>query len=78
GSGLDSKEISFLLERFKDITRTTSPFPAAPALKGATWVEPVMVCEVNYLERREVLRHPTFLGLRLDLEPRLCTLDQPE
>ncbi len=70
GSGLDSKEISFLLEKFKDLTTVKSPFQVKPPLKGAVWVEPKLVCEVSYLEKKEVLRHPTFLGLRLDLEPK--------
>lgn len=74
GSGLDEKEIDYLLAEFR--VRDKSLFAAPPPLKDVVWVEAKLVCEVNYLEKREVLRHPTFLGLRQDISPAQCTLEQ--
>ncbi len=76
GSGLGSKEIEMLLARFDRITRDTSPFEVIPLLKEAAWVEPELVCEVSYLEREQVLRHPVFNGLRSDVTPRECKIEQ--
>ncbi len=76
GSGLGSAEIEMLLQRFRRIGRDTSPFASPPPLKGAVWVEPELVCEVSYLERGQVLRHPVFHGLRSDVSPRECSIEQ--
>lgn len=76
GSGLDGGEINFLLSQFRLLVRDTSPFAAPPPLKGPVWVEPRLVCDVSYLEKGEVLRHPTFIGLRKDVRPEECTTEQ--
>lgn len=46
----------------------------APKTKTDTWVEPVLVCAVRYLEWTDAgsLRHPVFLGLRSDKSPAEC------
>jgi len=76
GSGLGRTEIDYLLNRFTQLIRHKCTFSRSPSLKDAVWLEPCVVCEVSYLEKGEVLRHPTFLGLRQDLSPRECILDQ--
>ncbi len=40
------------------------------------WVSPRVVCEIRFKERTKagMLRHPVFLSLRTDKEPRHCTL----
>jgi DNA ligase D-like protein (predicted ligase) len=76
GSGLDGREIEFLLKNFNFIPNNANPFKASLPLKNPTFVEPELVCEVSYLERVAVLRHPTFLGLRRDLKPQDCVWKQ--
>jgi bifunctional non-homologous end joining protein LigD len=45
-----------------------------PSEKGTSWVEPVLVCEVEYTERTEegLLRQPVFLRFRDDKTPEEC------
>ena len=45
-----------------------------PKEKGTTWVEPVLVCEVEYTEWTEdgLLRQPVFLRFREDKRPEEC------
>ncbi|MEP6731112.1 MAG: DNA ligase D [bacterium] len=53
-----------------------SPLPssAIPDTKTTTWVEPRFVCEVRFREWTPdgILRHPAFLHLRPDKDPRDC------
>ena len=49
-------------------------------MKGATFVEPELVCEVEYLEMTKgtnKMRAPTFKGLRPDKTPDECVLERP-
>ena len=50
------------------------PSDAIPETKTTTWVEPRYVCEVRFTEWTPdgFLRHPTFLRMRSDKEPRDC------
>jgi bifunctional non-homologous end joining protein LigD len=62
-----------LLEKLRPLERRTSPFPAEPKMpkvrKGdVVWVEPRLVCEVEFVEWTHDgrLRAPSFQGLRED------------
>ena len=49
-------------------------------MKGATFVEPQVVCEVEYLEitkSTHKMRAPSFKGLREDKLPDECVLERP-
>jgi bifunctional non-homologous end joining protein LigD len=48
-------------------------------VRGAHWVRPELVCEVEYLEMTKGgrLRAPSFKGLRPDKLPEDCVLEQP-
>ena len=48
-------------------------------MKGATFVEPELVCEVEYLEitkSTKKMRAPSFKGLRPDKTPDECVLER--
>jgi len=67
-----------LAHRLTGLARPDSPFTAGggvprEAARGAHWVDPVLVGEVAYAEWTpdEVLRHPSWRGLRDDLTPDL-------
>src|SRR6266850_512720 len=54
----------------------TSPFATQPRTnQPARWCLPELVCEVEYAEitRDGTLRHPTYRGLRSDVDPRDAT-----
>ena len=70
GTGFNARDLSDLAKRFKPLVRKTSPFAAVPTAerKDAVWLDPELVCAVNYTEwtRDGRLRHPSFQGLRED------------
>ncbi len=70
GTGFNARDQSELAERFAPLVRKTSAFADVPASerKGAVWLDPELVCAVNYAEwtRDGRLRHPSFQGLRDD------------
>jgi bifunctional non-homologous end joining protein LigD len=73
GTGFDEKTLRRVWDRLQPLARATSPFDAGtPGGRGHHWVEPTLVCEVRFTEWTEEggIRHPAFLGLRDDKEPR--------
>jgi bifunctional non-homologous end joining protein LigD len=71
GSGFTSGELDRMGARLAGLAAAESPFdPAPPPLhrKGAHWVRPEVVVEVEYGEWTEEgrLRHPVYLGERTD------------
>jgi bifunctional non-homologous end joining protein LigD len=76
GTGFTEAEIDKLLKLLKPLERPTSPFPAVPKMprirKGdVVWVEPKLVCEVEFVEWTHDghLRAPSYQGLREDKSP---------
>jgi bifunctional non-homologous end joining protein LigD len=76
GTGFTEAEIEKLMKLLKPLERPTSPFPAAPKMprirKGdVVWVEPKLVCEVEFVEWTHDghLRAPSYQGLREDKSP---------
>jgi len=72
GTGFSDRQLELLHERLEELERKTSPFEPAPKLgRGVHWVEPRLVARVEYSEwtRDGSLRHPTFRGLREDVDP---------
>jgi bifunctional non-homologous end joining protein LigD len=76
GTGFTETEIDKLLKLLKPLERPTSPFPAVPKMprirKGdVVWVEPKLVCEVEFVEWTHDghLRAPSYQGLREDKSP---------
>ena len=70
GTGFNQRDITKLAKLFKPLEQTSSSFVSVPHAerKGAVWLEPKLVCAVNYAEwtRDGRLRHPSFQGLRED------------
>jgi bifunctional non-homologous end joining protein LigD len=77
GSGLDDRSVADLLERLRGLEsdEPTALGPYEPAPKGRTHVRPEVVVEVRFLEWSEDahLRHPVFLRVVPDADPRQCT-----
>jgi bifunctional non-homologous end joining protein LigD len=84
GTGFDDHMLSDLHSKMLALQRYSCPFDLAAIrsrkpsrwgrldLKRATWIQPKLVCHVKFTEWTEDgnLRHPVFLGLREDVEPR--------
>jgi bifunctional non-homologous end joining protein LigD len=73
GTGFDRETLRDLAKRLAALRRAESPFAdeAAPR-RGTTWVQPRLVAQIGFSEwtRDGRLRHPRFLGLREDKDPR--------
>ena len=72
GSGLGERDLGQLGERLAPLARDRSPFAAGAVPRDARFVEPELVAEVRFGEwtAAGVLRHPTYVGLRDDVDPR--------
>ena len=81
GTGFDAKELDKLEKLLAPLERPTTPFsgPRQPG-KGAVFVEPELVAEVEFSEwtRQNMLRHPSYKGLRDDKSPLDVVLEKPE
>jgi bifunctional non-homologous end joining protein LigD len=81
GSGFDQRTIEHVGTELSPIERGTPPIddPELAAVKGAVFVEPRLVCEVEYhqLTRVGKMRAPTFKGMRPDVRPEDCVLEPP-
>jgi bifunctional non-homologous end joining protein LigD len=77
GSGLDDAAVEHLRARFADLGTDDSPFAEAPRDRAARWVRPDLVCAVDYAEVTDGghLRAPSYKGLRRDVDPRACVLE---
>jgi bifunctional non-homologous end joining protein LigD len=76
GTGFTETEIDKLLKLLKPLERPTSPFSTIPKMprirKGdVVWVDPKLVCEVEFVEWTHDghLRAPSYQGLREDKSP---------
>jgi bifunctional non-homologous end joining protein LigD len=81
GTGFDAKELDKLEGLLEKRRRPTSPFsgPKQPG-KGAIYVEPELVAEVEFSEwtKQNMLRHPSYKGLRDDKRALDVVLERPE
>jgi bifunctional non-homologous end joining protein LigD len=73
GTGFNSREIEKLLDKLRPLRRSTSPFREVPKMpkvrkSDVVWVEPKLVCEVEFAEWTHDgrLRAPSYKGLRED------------
>jgi bifunctional non-homologous end joining protein LigD len=73
GAGFSDAELARVWKRLLPLETPTSPFPRAPKTnEPAHWVRPELVAEVKFTEWTAdgKLRHPTYLGMRDDVEAR--------
>jgi bifunctional non-homologous end joining protein LigD len=69
GTGFTDKSLKEIHAKLSRIVRKTSPLTTPiKESESITWVEPVLVCNVKFTEITEdgSVRHPVFLGLRVD------------
>jgi bifunctional non-homologous end joining protein LigD len=73
GTGYTDQTLRELGKRLESLKRDSSPFSKAGETreKHVHWVEPKLVAEIGFTEWTEDnrLRHPRYLGLRMDKKP---------
>ncbi|HEX5949785.1 MAG TPA: non-homologous end-joining DNA ligase [Actinomycetota bacterium] len=80
GTGFTGAMLDRLMEALEPLVRPTPAVAELKGVKGATFVEPSLVCEVEYLEitkSTRKMRAPSFKGLRDDKAPEDCVLERP-
>ncbi|HSD48505.1 MAG TPA: non-homologous end-joining DNA ligase [Actinomycetota bacterium] len=80
GTGFTGPMLDRLMDALRPLVRSTPVVPELRGAKGATFVEPSLVCEVEYLEMTKStgkMRAPSFKGLRDDKAPEDCVLERP-
>jgi bifunctional non-homologous end joining protein LigD len=84
GTGFKERDIAELLAKLRPLERKTPPFSAVPKMprvrKGdVVWVEPKLVCEVEFAEWTHDgrLRAPSYQGLREDKTPDEVRREEP-
>jgi len=82
GTGFNETSVKAIRAALDTVERDTPPFAKWPpgAGRDITWVEPSLVCEVEFLNWTEdgVLRHASFKGLREDKTAREVTIERPK
>ncbi|MBI3647637.1 MAG: hypothetical protein HY240_02590 [Actinobacteria bacterium] len=81
GTGFTDGTLATVMAQLEPMARATPPIadPDLAAVKGARFVEPELVCEVEYLEitgSTKKMRAPSFKGLRPDKAPQDCVLEK--
>jgi bifunctional non-homologous end joining protein LigD len=81
GTGFSQKLLAQLHARLVKLSRDTSPFDTKVETNMRPhWVEPQIVVQVRFTEwtRDKLLRHPAFLGERIDKKASSVKLDLPK
>lgn len=74
GTGFNETSLKVLYDKFEHLKTDTCRFEKKPRFTGSkgkhTWLRPKLVCNVKFFEwsQDEQMRHPVFMGLRIDKE----------
>lgn len=82
GTGFSNQmriDLKKMLDKLKRPTRPFAQIPVDPGLRRAVWVEPALVGEVAFAEwtDEDIIRHPSFQGLREDKKPADVVREEP-
>jgi len=80
GTGFPQKTLATLHKKFQPLVRKTPPFIDPPREKGAVWLVPKLVAQIQFQEWTHdwKLRQPVFLGLRDDKSPDEVIFPEPK
>ncbi len=73
GGGFTEQKLSSIYKKLELLVQDECPFTKTPQTNApVTWVKPILVCEVEFKEwtKDHMMRHPIFLGIREDKEPK--------
>ncbi len=80
GTGFDATTLAGLSKKLAALATPSCPFPRPPrGLAHAHWIKPRLVAQVRFTEWTDdgSMRHPAFLGLRIDKRPTDCHREHP-
>lgn len=79
GTGFSEAVLADLTSQLQALERQGSPFQGTQPPKGAVFVDPLLVAEVEFTEwtAKRMLRHPVFKGLRADKDVREVVFEPP-
>jgi bifunctional non-homologous end joining protein LigD len=80
GTGFTDQVLEQIQGQLEPLIRSEPAVEELRGAKGAVFVEPALVCEVEYLEITKAvgkMRAPTFKGMRPDKLPDECVLEPP-
>jgi bifunctional non-homologous end joining protein LigD len=79
GTGFAEADLRMLRERLGPLERESSPFDGRQPQKGARFVDPELVAQVEFTEwtNAGTLRHPSYQGLRDDKAPADVVREEP-
>jgi bifunctional non-homologous end joining protein LigD len=80
GTGFSDRDLDELLERLRPLARETNPFAGRRGPRGADFVEPQLVAEIEFREltAEGMVRHGSFKGLREDKPAEEVGVERPE
>jgi bifunctional non-homologous end joining protein LigD len=80
GTGFTEAELERLAKLLGPLQRSDSPFTGRQPGRGAVFVEPRLVAEIEFREwtKSKMLRAPSYKGLREDKDPLDVVLEQPD
>lgn len=81
GSGFDDEKLKSIIALLKPHVTSKLPFHTEPETNSVpTWVKPKIVCQIKFTEwtKEGLMRHPIYLGLRLDKKPEEVAREIPE
>lgn len=73
GGGFDHRTLVEIKRQLQPLITSNCPYDLIPETNGpVTWVKPKLVCEVAFAEwtQDNQLRQPTFIGMRVDKNPK--------
>jgi len=78
GTGFNEDSLNDMYEKLVALEQDASPFEVKPKERGAHWVKPDLVAQIKYSEWTETnsLRHPVFIALRNDKNPKDVVREQ--
>ena len=79
GSGFDQKELERVFRLLKPLEISSAPFETRPRTNQRPhWARPELVAQLKFTEWTDegYLRHPIYLGLRDDVNPRMVTRER--
>jgi len=80
GGGFTGSALKQIYTKLKKLEVDTPPVINPPRLKGTHWVKPELVAQVRFTEWTHdgMIRHPVFLGLREDKDPKSCVREKEQ